>query len=201
MRDGAGSRRVALRRRIGRMRRRSFIAAIPASAAFHARAQEQPSRPRQKISAGELFNTLTARFPVRIPLTLIDLQLDAKSLLLVPARQKLGATLALQASGFQIRQADAGGELDTAFSLRYERSDRTLRARDPEILDLRWPGLAPDAVATLKGVLPRAARDAIGEFVLHQFTGKELALPDTMGFEPGKIEVVEDGLVIWFQPK
>ena len=39
------------------------------------------------------------------------------------------------------------------------------------------------------------------DVVLHQVTDKELALPDTMGFEPGRIEVVDDGLVIWFQPK
>lgn len=179
------------------MHRRPFLIAAGVLAASRLDAQD---RPRQKISAGELFATLSSRFPVRIPLTLIELQVDAKSLLLVPARQKLGATLALQANGLPSARPE-GGEFDVAFSLRYERSDRTLRALDPEVLDLRWPGLAPDAVAALKGVLPRAARDAIGEFVLHQFTDKELALPDTMGFEPGRIEVVDDGLVIWFQPK
>lgn len=183
------------------MHRRFFLlGALAGWAPLHACAQDGATRPRQKISAGELFATLGKRFPQRLSLALIDLELDAKSLLLVPSRQKLGATLALQASGFQLRQPE-GGELDVAFSLRYERKDRTLRARDPEVLDLRWPGLGQDAVAALKSVLPRAARDAIGEFVLHQFTDRELSLPDTMGFEPGRIEVVGDGLVIWFQPK
>jgi hypothetical protein len=43
--------------------------------------------------------------------------------------------------------------------------------------------------------------EAVGEVVLHEFSPSELALADTMGFEPETITVVDDGLVIGFGPK
>ena len=92
------------------------------------------------------------------------------------------------------------GEMDLVFSLRYEPSDQTVRARNPEILDVRWPGAPPEALRALQGMLPRVASD-LGEFVLHRFTQRELALPQTMGFEPQELTVVEDGLLVFFGPK
>lgn len=182
------------------MHRRLFTAAACAWAGSRALAQEA-RQPRQKISAGELFRALSARFPLRLSLAgLLQLQVDAAGLLLMPARQKLGATLAVQGTGLAARQFDRG-ELDLVFSLRYERSDRTLRAHDPELLDMRWPGLPPDARAGLRGTLPAATSEVLGDVVLHEFTARELALPDAMGFEPGRIDVADDGIVITFQPK
>lgn len=169
--------------------------------AVRSAAAQGPAVPRQKISASELYTRLADRFPVRFTVAgLLALKVDAASLLLLPPRQKLGATLSVQGTGLGGQRLEAG-EMDVAFALRYERSDRTLRALDPEVLDLRWPGLQPDAAAVLRGTLPDAARDAIGEVVVHQFSDRELALPDTMGFEPGKLEVLDDGLLIVFQPK
>ena len=40
-----------------------------------------------------------------------------------------------------------------------------------------------------------------GDVVLHRFTERELALPDTMGFEPGTLTVLDDGVDIEFVPK
>jgi hypothetical protein len=45
------------------------------------------------------------------------------------------------------------------------------------------------------------AREAVGEVVLHRFAARELALPDTMGFEADEIRVVDDGVVVLFGPK
>jgi hypothetical protein len=183
------------------MHRRVFLQAVAGGIALECRAQAEPAQPRQKVSAGTLFGALSARFPVRLSLGgLLDMQVDAQRLLLLAARQKLGATLSARMTGLALRAAETG-ELDVLFSLRYERTDRTLRAFDPEMLDLRWPGLPPDASAALKGVLPGAVREAIGEFVLHRFSDRDLALPDAMGFEPGRIEIVDDGLVIGFVAK
>jgi hypothetical protein len=91
--------------------------------------------------------------------------------------------------------------MDLVFALRYEATDQTLRAHRPEILALRWPGLPPETVRTLQSLLPAMAREAVGEFVLHRFGASELALADTLGFEPQDIEVADDGLVIYFGPK
>jgi len=90
--------------------------------------------------------------------------------------------------------------VDLLFALRYESSDRTLRAREPEIHALHWPGLPPEAVRGLQAPLTAMAQQW-GELTLHRFTARELALTDTMGFEPDEIRVVEDGVVVYFGPK
>jgi hypothetical protein len=120
-------------------------------------------------------------------------------LLLLPARNQLGAALRAEATGPALGAVPAG-EIDIVFGLRYEPSDRTVRARDPEILDLRWPGLPREALQAMRGALQSAARD-MGELVLHTFTQRELALPDTMGFEPDEIRVLHDGVLVLFGPK
>jgi hypothetical protein len=153
------------------------------------------------VSAAELHKALAARFPVRFGRAdLFELQVSAPRLLLRPRRNQLGATLLLEAGGARLRQEQAG-ELDAVFSVRYEPADQTVRAHGLELLDLRWPGMPPDTQQLVRVVLPRLARDAVGEFVLHRFTPRDLALADTMGFEPESMTVVDDGLVVVFGPK
>jgi len=179
------------------MRRRQIVAALALCATACA-AQQPPARPRHKITAGELYEALSSRFPVRRGLAgMLALEISATQLLLRPDRNQLGAALLAEVRG--VRQLQAG-EMDLVFSLRYEPSDQTVRARNPEILDVRWPGAPPEALRALQGMLPRVASD-LGEFVLHRFTPRELALPQTMGFEPQELTVVEDGLVVFFGPK
>ena len=179
------------------MRRRQIVTALALCATACA-AQQPPARPRHKITAGELYEALSSRFPVRRGLAgMLALEISATQLLLRPDRNQLGAALLAELRG--VRQLQAG-EMDLMFSLRYEPSDQTVRARNPEILDVRWPGAPPEALRALQGMLPRVASD-LGEFVLHRFTQRELALPQTMGFEPQELTVVEDGLVVFFGPK
>lgn len=178
------------------MRRRQIVAALALCATACA-AQQPPARPRHKISAGELYEALSSRFPVRRGLAgMLALEISATQLLLRPARNQLGAALLAEVRG--VRQLQAG-EMDLVFSLRYEPSDQTVRARNPEILDVRWPGAPPETLRALQSLLPRVASD-LGEFVLHRFTQRELALPQTMGFEPQELTVVEDGLLVFFGP-
>lgn len=183
------------------MQRRLMIAALACWPASFLLAQAGTPRPRHKISAAELHESLSARFPVRVGLGgLLELQISAPRLHLVPARNELGAALVAQVSGARMPRSEQG-EVDVAFALRYEPGDRTLRAHRLEVLDMHWPALSPQALSTLRRVLPMLARDALGEVVLHRFAPRELALADTMGFEPDELIVVEDGLVILFGPK
>jgi hypothetical protein len=183
------------------MDRRLLITALAGWPFAPALAQEEARRPRHKISAGELHTGLATRFPLRLSLGgFVDLRVSAPALLLLPARNRLGATLLVQVSGRQLQQAPPG-EADVVFALRYEASDQTVRAHSMEILDLRWPGLAPEMLAVLQRTLPQVARETVAEFVLHKFTPRELALADTMGFEPGTMTVVDDGLLVVFAPK
>ena len=50
-------------------------------------------------------------------------------------------------------------------------------------------------------MLPGMAREVAAELVLHRFTSRELALPDTMGFEPAQVSVVDDGVLVEFREK
>ena len=182
------------------MERRLLLAALACWPALHAAAQDAPPQPHYKVSATQLYEALATRFPVRRGVRgLAEIEVRAPGLLLLPARNKLGATLQVEARGPAL-QRPLAGELDLVFSLRYEASDQTLRALEPEVLDLRMPDAPADAAQAVRALLPRLTRD-LGEFVLHQFTARELALPDTMGFEPEKITVLEDGLEVGFAPK
>jgi hypothetical protein len=182
------------------MHRRHLLAALAGWPAQRLLAQDDAPRPRHKIPASALYEALSARFPLRFAIAgLLQLQVSAQRLLLLPARNQLGATLRAEFTGLQLAQAQAG-EMDLVFGLRYEASDRTLRAHDPQILELRWPGLPPETAQALQGVMPALAQQ-VGEVVLHRFTPRELLLADTMGFAPQEIRVLDDGILILFGPK
>lgn len=184
-----------------RMQRRHLIAALAGGLAAGARAAEpaQP-RPRQRISAATLHEALSARFPLRLGVgQLVELTVTAPALHLLPARNRLGAGLRAQLGGPALGAAGSG-EIDVLFALRYERADRSVRARDAEIAGMRWPGLPREAVQSVQPVATALLRE-LGEVTLHRFSAQELALPDTMGFEPEELRVVEDGVVVFFGPK
>jgi hypothetical protein len=183
------------------MHRRLMIAALACVPAARLLAQGDPPLPRHKVSAAQLHGALAARFPLRAAVAgLLELQVSAPRLLLLPARNRLGATLLVEVGGGQWQQLQSG-ELDVAFALRYERADQTVRGHQLDVLALRWPGLPPETLPLVQRALATTARDGLGEIVLHKFTPRELALPQTMGFEPAGVTVVDDGLVVEFAPK
>lgn len=186
---------------MGAMHRRLLTIALAAWPATRLLAQPQARRPRQKIPASQLFEALSARFPLRLAAPgLLQLELSAPALLLLTTRNKIGAALQLELGGPALRDR-VRGQVDLLFSLRYEATDRTLRARDPEVDSLRVPGLDPDAADAVESVTRSLLAGIPGEVVLHRFTQRELALPDTMGFEPGRLTVLDDGVEIEFSPK
>lgn len=183
------------------MDRRVAIVAFASWPWMHAFAQDEEPRPHYRIPARELTEALRARFPVRLAVPgVFELVVDAPHLLLLPATQQLGATLQAQVRGAQLRRVESG-DMDVAFRLRYEPGDRTLRAHHLQVLDLRWPGLDAETTRLLQSLVPEIARQAVGEIVLHRFSQRELALPETMGFEPDTITVEGDGLLVTFAPK
>jgi hypothetical protein len=181
------------------MDRRLVIAAFACWPAGGLLAQGEAPPPRHRISAAQLYETLSARFPKRLSLGgMLEVEVSAPRLLLLPARNKLGTALQARLQGLQAQQGAA--EMEIVFGLRYEPADQTVRARSPELLDLRWPGMPPETLRALQGVLPGLAQQ-LGELVLHRMTARELALPDTMGFEPGELQVTDDGVTMFFRPK
>jgi hypothetical protein len=183
------------------MHRRLLTFAIAAWPAVRSFAQPQAPRPHRKIPASQLFEALSARFPLRLAAPgLLQLELSAPALLLAPTRNKIGAALQLELAGPALRDR-VRGQADLLFALRYEASDRTLRGTDPEVDSVRLPGLAPDAADAIESMARPLLAGIPGELVLHRFTQRALALPDVMGLEPGTLTVLEDGVEIEFRQK
>ncbi|HSH89577.1 MAG TPA: DUF1439 domain-containing protein [Ramlibacter sp.] len=164
-------------------------------------AQVESTQPRHKVSAARLHQALEQHFPKRIAVGgLFDLTLRSPLLHLLPVQNRLAVELEINAGGAALRRS-YDGSFDIDFSLRYEASDRTVRAHRLRVRSLRFPGLAPNALQVLEAYSQRLADDVLLEVVVHQLDPRDLALPDAMGLQPGTITVTAEGLVIGFVPK
>ena len=179
----------------------SFGAVLLLQATRVAAQVDPPTQPGHKVSAARVQQSLDQRFPKRFALAgLFDLTIQSPLLHFLPAQNRLAAEMEIGAAGPALRRSYTGS-FDVEFSLRYEASDRTLRAHRLRVRSLRFPGLAPNALEVLNAYSQRLANDALLEVVVHQLEPRDLALPDTMGLQPGPITVMADGLVIGFVPK
>ena len=161
-------------------------------------AQAQPSF---KVSGAQLQSAIASRFPKRYAASgWLDVTLQAPQLRLMAAQNRLGATLAVQSAGPALRRAYPG-TFDLDFALRYEPSDLTIRAHELRVNTLQFDGLPAQASLLLSGYGPQLAEQALQGAVLHTLTAQDLALPDTMGLQPGDITVTASGLVVSFVRK
>jgi hypothetical protein len=159
------------------------------------------AQPSYKISLQQLQRVMDRRFPRRYPVRgVIDLDINVPQLRLSPEANRVGAQFTIRASGPLLQRARNGG-IDLDFALRYEASDRTIRAYEIAVNRVEVEGLRPDAAQLLDAYVRASASESLLELVVHQLQPKDLALADTMGLEPGDITVVTDGLVVGFIPK
>lgn len=190
------------------MRRRLLLATlVPIALAPWARAQlaeaepEPQTGPRYTVSVAQMQLAVAQRFPLRYPIQgLLDLVVETPKLRLLPTQNRMGAEMVVQAEGPALQRMHQG-LLDVDFALRYEPSDRTIRAHQLRIRRLQFPSLQPGVVALLNTYTPALAQRTLREVVLHQLRPQDLALPDVMGLEPGSITVTDAGLVIGFVRK
>ena len=190
------------------MFRRLFMGAVlmlALSALAQSRSPDSESTesapPHYTVSKEQLQAALAQRFPLRYPVPgLLDLDLQSPQLQLLPQTNRLRATLAVQAAGPALERSHAG-QFALEFGLRYEASDRTIRATRLSLQRLQFPTLQPGVVALLNSYAPVLAEQSLLEVVLHQLQPKDLALADVMGLQPGGITVTESGLEIGFVSK
>ena len=162
------------------------------------RVQAQPS---YTVSLAQLHEVVAQKFPRSVPVQgLIDLTLQAPQLRLVPAANRLGALMAVNAAGPALRRSHVGS-FDVEFALRYEPSDRTLRAHQIQLGRLDFPSLKPSVTELLNAYGPALAAQSLGEVTLHQLRPQDTALFDAMGLQPGPITVTDKGLVVGFVQK
>ncbi|MEG0557089.1 MAG: DUF1439 domain-containing protein [Comamonas sp.] len=179
------------------MNRRSWLMVATASVALIATACSGKSVPSSvSVSSAKLQEMVAKRFPRQFPVAgMLQLKLHSPVLGLLPERNALNAVLQADLSGPVLKQG-YGGHLNLDFALRYEPTDRTLRAHQIKVNSLEMNGLAPamsDMLATYTNAL---AEQALGQVVLYQLQDKDLALVDALAMEPGAITVTPQGLTI-----
>ncbi|KQR62086.1 hypothetical protein [Acidovorax sp. Leaf160] len=184
------------------MQRRSLLLTLPfALLASGTGGMAAAAGPRYNVTREEIEAALAERFPRRFPLGgLLDLNVQAPRISLKPERNRLAADMAVDAGGPLLRRSYPG-RLDVEFGLRYEPSDRTVRAHDLQLNALDFPDLRPDAAALLSQYGPQLARESLREVVLHTLRPQDLALPDGLGLQPGAITVTPRGLAVELVPK
>jgi len=158
-------------------------------------------QPGYKVSVEQLQQAVARRFPRRYPVGgLLHLDVQAPRLRLLPELNRLGSWMVVEAAGPALGRS-YGGEFDLDFALRYEASDRTLRAHHLRVNSLRFADLPPGPAELLNAYGPTLAAQTLREVVLHQLRPQDLALSDGLGLEPGSITVTDKGLVIGFVTK
>ncbi len=158
---------------------------------------DEPAQPPGIVVPTDQLQTMVGqRFPLRYPVPgLFNLDVKAPTLRLLPAQNRLMALMVVQASGPALN-ASRAGEFDVDFALRYEPSDRTIRANQLRLQRLHVQGFRAEAQALLGRYGPAMAEQALQEVVLHQLSAQDLATADRMGMQPTTITVTEEGLVI-----
>lgn len=186
------------------MQRRFFLTAVPCltlGGVTRAALPGAQALPGYTVSAGQLQQVVAQRFPLRYPVAgLFDLDLQAPHLRLLPEQNRLSAEMTVEATGPALRHRHSG-TFEVDFALRYEASDRTLRAHQLRFRHLHFPDLQPAVSELLNIYGPALAEQSLLEVVLHQLRPQDLALADGLGLQPGNITVTEQGLVIGFVVK
>ncbi|MEX1167483.1 MAG: DUF1439 domain-containing protein [Hydrogenophaga sp.] len=153
------------------------------------------------MSTAQLGVLLDPHFPIIYPVPgFLALTLRKPRLLMRPASNRIDAEIDVTAQGPALNREQAG-QLGVGFALRFEASDKTVRAHRLSFNHLSFPGIRQDAVALIQIYGPALAEAAFQEVVLHRFSDKDLAVLDVLGLRPGRIRVTESGLRIEFEAK
>lgn len=148
------------------------------------------------ISTQALEKTIAQALPIHRSVNkLLQVDLQAARLKMLPATNRIGALIDVQASGLALNRSH-DGTLHLEFSLRYEHSDHSLRAHAIQVQSLSLPTLPAQTQALLNMYSPKLSELALGELVLHRLRAPEAALLDTMGVKPEKITVTPHGIDI-----
>ena len=148
------------------------------------------------VSQQKLQEMLGKRFPREFPVAgLLHLSLTAPKLTMLPERNMINAVIPAELSG-KVLKDKYRGDLNVDFALRYEPSDRSLRAYQIKVNQLNMDGLAPGMSEMLGTYATALADQALGQVVLYQLQDKDLALVDALSVEPGAITVTATGLTV-----
>lgn len=159
------------------------------------------AQPSYTVPVEQLQEMVAQKFPRSVPVQgLFDLTVQAPRLRLLPEVNRLGAVMTVDAAGPALRRSHTGA-FDVEFALRYEASDRTLRAHQLKLGRLDFPSLKPAINELLNTYGPLLAEQSLREVVLHQLRPQDTAVFDGLGLQPGPITVTAKGLTVAFVGK
>ena len=159
------------------------------------------AQPSYTVPLEQLQEMVATKFPRSVPVQgLFDLNLQAPQLRLLPEVNRLGAAMAVDVAGPALRRSHAGS-FDVEFALRYEASDRSLRAHQIKLGRLEFPSLKPAVTELLNAYGPVLAEQSLREVTLHQLRPQDTAVFDGLGLQPGPITVTAKGLTVAFVRK
>ena len=163
--------------------------------------EEEDMGPGRAVSMEQLLTMLKPHFPVgyQVP-GFLTLRVQQPRLKLLPQDNRMHADMAVVADGPALNRAQTG-QLNVGFGLRYEASDRTVRAHQLRFNSLQFAGLRPEAVSLIQVYGPALTEAALQEVVLHQLEPRDLTMLDALGLQPGAIRITATGLHINFEPK
>jgi len=159
------------------------------------------AQPSYTVPLAQLQDMVAEKFPRSVPVQgLFNLRLQAPRLRLLPEVNRLGAAMAVDAAGPALRRSHAGS-FEVEFALRYEASDRSLRAHQIRLGRLDFPSLKPAVTDLLNAYGPVLAEQSLREVTLHQLRPQDTAVFDGLGLQPGPITVTAKGLEVAFVRK
>jgi hypothetical protein len=151
--------------------------------------------PTYTVSTAQLQDMVAQKFPRMVPLAgLAQLTVQAPQLRMLAESNRLHADMLVEAASPALLRRPQQGSLAVEFALRYEASDRTVRAHQISLGRLSFVSLQPAVVDLLNAYAPRLAEQTLDEVVLHQLSAKDLVLFDGLGLQPGAITVTPRGL-------
>lgn len=153
------------------------------------------------ISQAQLQRAIDHRFPYRRSLgDLLELQLQAPRLSLLPQRNRLATALDLTLSG-QLLNDVYTGTLVMDYDLRFEPSDDTIRMAHVQVTSLNLEGIPVPYQDLVQQYAPRLAEQLLDEFPLHRISAKTMARANALGYELGAFKVTPEGLEVTVIPK
>jgi hypothetical protein len=158
-------------------------------------------QPSYKISAEQLQQVIRQRFPVRHQVEgLLNFDVQEPRLRLLPEENRIASEMLVNVAGPALRRSYTGA-LDLDFELRYESMDQSIRAHRLRVHSLRLSGLPQRTTEMIEAYGPKLAEESLHDVVLHRLRPQDLALADTMGFQPATITVTSQGLIVGFETK
>lgn len=156
---------------------------------------------RLRLSAQELEQALATRFPRRYPLVprLLELELLAPRVRLLPESDQLNAVLDVQASGALLGGRRPRGVLDVDLGLRYEPADHSIRSERVQLNLLRLEELPPAVAEQLLRYGAPLAEQALSDVALYRLRPEDVARTESLGVP--RIRVTANALVVEFEPR